>query len=279
VTQKWIALALALAVGLGVAPTAARADDAAVRSAIEHFKRGKRAYDLGHFLDAAAEYEKAYEAKESTALLYNLGQAYRGAGEHVKALNAYKAYLRNEPDASNCDEVSRFIEALKHTIETERATKEKPPVGTMPVPQPPLPVTNTPIPVVVIAPPPPPPPKREPDLQELALGRKLRIAGFATGGVAVASLVAGGVFAGLTANVNRQLNDPSGTSPTYSKSLESRGRTYQALETAGFVVGGAAAAAAVATLVVGHLKIKRNTFAVVPVVSPTRVAASLSVSF
>jgi hypothetical protein len=35
----------------------------------------------------------------------------------------------------------------------------------------------------------------------------------------------------------------------------------------------------VATLVVGHLKIKRNTFAVVPVVSPTRVAASLSVSF
>ena len=170
---------------LALWPSLGAADESS-RAAMEHFRRGTRAYDLGHFTEAAAEYEKAYEAKENPALLYNLGQAYRGAGEHQKALNAYRAYLRNATDAPNREEVVRFIEALKHTIEVEKATKEKPPVGTLPATPPPV-VTP---PVVVAAgaaaaaaaaP--------EPDQHELALGRKLRIAGLAVGAFGVAAVV------------------------------------------------------------------------------------------
>ncbi|MGZ3426194.1 MAG: tetratricopeptide repeat protein [Polyangia bacterium] len=268
---------LALVCGLVLAtttlPSLAHAQDAS-RVAMDHYRRGTRAYDLGHFLEAAAEYEKAYEAKENPALLYNLGQAYRGAGEHQKALNAYRAYLRNAPDATNREEVTHFIEALRHTIEVQKATTEKPPVGTLPAPQPT--VTPPPPPTAIVAPPPPP---RAPDLHELAVGKKLRMAGIAVGAVGVGSLVAGGVFAGLTANINHQLNQPSASMPTYNKSLESRGRTDQALETAFFVVGGAAVAASVATLVIGTQKVKRNSFALAPVVGPGHVGASVSVGF
>jgi tetratricopeptide (TPR) repeat protein len=265
-----IVFGLVLATAL---PSVARADDAS-RAAMEHYRRGTRAYDLGRFIEAAAEYEKAYELKESPALLYNLGQAYRGAGEHQKALNCYRAYLRNAPDAGNREEVTKFIEALKHTIEVQQATKEKPPVGTITTPPPPVIIIREPAPPPVV--PAPPPPK--PDPQELALGRKLRIAGIATGAFGVASLVAGGVFAGQTASINHQLNSP-GPDATYSKSLESRGRTFQALETAGFVVGGAAVVASVATLVIGSHKIKKNTFALAPAVGPGHVGVSVGGSF
>ncbi len=266
-----IALAVVL-VSLPSLPTEVRADEAA-RVAMEHFMRGKRAYDLGHFIEAAAEYEKAYETKESPQLLYNLGQAYRLAGEHQKALNAYRAYLRNAPDAENRDEVARFIDALKITIEVKKATAEKPPVGTMTPPAIPPPATLPP-PVIV-----PPPKPREPDRAELALGRKLRIAGFAVGAFGVASLAAGGAFAGITVRVNDQLNNPTGPMPTYDKSLAARGRTDQALETVFFAVGGAAIAAGAACVILGTHKIHRNTFALVPVVGPTTVGATLGGSF
>ena len=267
-----IVLGLVLA-SLPALPSPARADEAA-RVAMEHFFRGKREYDLGHFIKAAAEYEKAYEAKESPQLLYNLGQAYRLAGEHQKALNAYRAYLRNAPDADNRDEVAHFIDALKHALAVQKAATEKPPVGTLPPPAATPPPTVT-APVVVAAAPKP----RQPDRHQLALGHKLRIAGIAVGAFGIASLAAGAAFAASTASINRQLNDPSSPMPTYDKSLESRGRTNQALETALFVAGGAALAAGVSCLVLGTQKVKRNRFALAPAVGPTTVGATFAVQF
>jgi tetratricopeptide (TPR) repeat protein len=276
--MKLAPLPIALGLVLAILPSPTHAADDASRVAMEHFRRGTRAYDLGRFLEAAAEYEKAYEVKENPALLYNLGQAYRGAGEHQKALNAYRAYLRNAPDAPNREEVAHLIEGLKKTLDEQKAMREKPPVG--PLPAPPTPTTTntttpTPPPPVIT----PPPPKREPDQHELALGRKLRIAGIASGAFGIASLAAGGAFAGLTASINHQLNTPSGSMPVYDKSLESKGRTYQTLETTFFVVGGAAVVAGVTTFVLGTQKVKRNTFALAPVLGPTQVGASLQGSF
>lgn len=78
---------------------AARADD--VLAAREHFERGTRLYDLGQYADAAREYEAAYKAKDDPALLFNCGQAYRGAGEPEKAVTFFKSFLRRMPDAPN----------------------------------------------------------------------------------------------------------------------------------------------------------------------------------
>src|SRR5205814_1320420 len=139
VTKKSACIGIVFALFVAIVPStrahAGGADDA-TRIAMEHYRKGTRAYDLGRFTEAAAEYEKAYEAKETPALLYNLGQAYRGAGELQKALNCYRAYLRNAPDAPNREEVGRFVETLRHTLAEQKAASEKPPMGPMPEPKP-----------------------------------------------------------------------------------------------------------------------------------------------
>lgn len=87
----------------------------------QHFAKGKRLYDVGRFAEAATEYEAAYQAKDDPALLFNLGQAYRLAGSYDKAILAYKAFLRNTPDASNRTEVENRIAESQSLLEQQRA--------------------------------------------------------------------------------------------------------------------------------------------------------------
>lgn len=107
---------IAWIVALGVATSAAQAhggDD--VDAAREHYQKGKRAYDVGHFAEAAKEYELAYKAKDDPVLLYDLGQAHRLAAHRAEALFAYRAYLRNAPGAPNRAEVETRIHDLEAT--------------------------------------------------------------------------------------------------------------------------------------------------------------------
>ena len=102
-----------------------------VQSAREHYAKGKRLYDLGRFADAAREYEAAYQAKDDPALLFNLGQAHRLAGNYPQALLAYKAYLRNVPNAPNRREVEARINEMQTIVDEQTRTSQKPPQGTM----------------------------------------------------------------------------------------------------------------------------------------------------
>jgi tetratricopeptide (TPR) repeat protein len=114
---------------LAVAPARARGADA--MTAREHFEKGTTLYDLGQFRDAAREYEAAYKLKSDPALLYNIGQAYRFAGDAQGALLAYRAYLRRVPDAGNRREVEAHIAKLQRLVDEQRATTTAPPTGTM----------------------------------------------------------------------------------------------------------------------------------------------------
>src|SRR5258708_2740636 len=85
---------------LGVpARPAHAADEDDLASARLHFKKAGKLYDLGRYLDAAREYEAAYEAKDDPALLYNVAQAYRLGGDNPNAARAYKSFLRRMPRA------------------------------------------------------------------------------------------------------------------------------------------------------------------------------------
>lgn len=254
---------------------AARSDEAALL-AREHFRRGTKAYNLQHFAEAAAEYEAAYEAKELPALLYNIGQAYRYAGEKQKAINAYRSFLRSDPSTEQRQEVLGYIEQLRQQLADDKA-KQPPPTVTPPVVAPP-PSTVTP-PLATTKPETPPAPVADP--RERARGLKLRAAGIGVAAVGVVGVVLGGVFAGLTASANDKLNHPAATTPppAYDKSLESRARTYQALTPAMFAVGGVALVGGVTLALIGNKKVQHNRYALVPVVGPGHVAASLSVGF
>ena len=163
-----------------------------------------------------------------------------GAGEQQKALNAYRSYLRNANDAPNREEVRGFIEALKHTIEAEKATKEKPPVGPIPAAERPRPVAHTPVPVrrrrrrdaAAAAQPGPistswrsaqaaPRRHRRRRRRRRVAGRRRRL---------------------RRADREHQppAQHPVGPDRRLRQVAGQRGRTYQALETAFFVVGGAA---------------------------------------
>lgn len=145
-------------IGVGLLVVAApagaqRVDD--VPAAREHYAKGKRLYDLGRFADAAKEYEAAYQAKDDPALLYNLGQAHRLAHENPAALLAYKAYLRNVPDAPNRAEVEQRITELQTAVDAqERARQAAPPPSTPKV------TTTIPAPAPAILVTAPPPPRR-----------------------------------------------------------------------------------------------------------------------
>jgi tetratricopeptide (TPR) repeat protein len=110
-----------LAAALACGP--ALADDGA--TAREHFRHGTSAFNLGHYLEAVAEYEAAYEAKPDPVLLYNIAQAYRLAGENRSAVRVYKSFLHQLPEAPQRAEVERRIAELQQAMENEERAKAK----------------------------------------------------------------------------------------------------------------------------------------------------------
>ena len=98
-----------------VAP--ARADDAAVEAQLaqarEHYVKGTKAFELGLYEEAIAEYMIAYKSKDDPALLFNLGQANRLAGHLPEATRFYRLYLRKDPAAPNRAEIEARIAELE----------------------------------------------------------------------------------------------------------------------------------------------------------------------
>jgi tetratricopeptide (TPR) repeat protein len=273
-----------LTLTIAVSASPAHAADDTTKAAREHFNRGRKLYDLQRFSEAATEYEKAYELRDDPSLLFNIGQAFRGAGEAQKALGFYRAFLRRVPDAPNAAITRTLIDDLKRTIEEQKHALERPPTGTLPngdttangdKTQTTAP-TPAPAPAPLPAQPPPPPPV---DMHQYAVGKKLRLIGIGVGAFGIASLAVGGAMAGLTASVNDDLNHPKTGSPAplYSHSLESTGRTYQTLAVTFFAVGGAAVAGGVATFLVGQRKIKRSNYAFAPMIAPGSAGVTLTV--
>ena len=120
VRTLFVVLALALFCGSAVA------DENEAKSL---FTRGRTAYALGRFSEAAELFEKAFELKQDPAILYNAAQAHRLAGDKKKALVLYQNYLRLFGEQANGSEVERRITELKAAIETENAAKTNPPTG------------------------------------------------------------------------------------------------------------------------------------------------------
>ena len=58
-------------------------------------------YKERRFAEAAAKYREAYELSQVPALLFNVAQAHRLAGQCREAVTAYEAYLREAPGAAN----------------------------------------------------------------------------------------------------------------------------------------------------------------------------------
>lgn len=104
---------------LGVITAPVAADKGAAK---QHYQRGTMLFDLQRYGEAAVEYEKAFESWDNAALLYNIGQAYRLAGNLKKSVAAYRAFLRRVPNTPNRSEVETRIAALQQKLDEPATT-------------------------------------------------------------------------------------------------------------------------------------------------------------
>ncbi len=86
------------------------------------FMKASEFFENEDYLPAAEEFLKAYKLSDRSALLYNVGQAYRLADELDEAEKYLQQYLAEQPDAPNADEVAEIIINIQQTIAARMAT-------------------------------------------------------------------------------------------------------------------------------------------------------------
>ena len=119
-------------------------------------EKGKADYALGHFAEAAEDYEAAFKAAPTPALLYNAAQSHRLAGHKERALQLYQSYLRvYGREGSNRKEAEHHIANLTRALEEERRAATAPPTGMATETE--TPASPSAPPVLPPAPPPPSP--------------------------------------------------------------------------------------------------------------------------
>ncbi len=216
---------------LQMAPARAQPAD----GAREHFGRGNLAFDAGDYDRAADEFKQAYALSLRPQLLFNLAQAYRYGKDYEAALSAYERYLALEPNASNRDDVERFMARIREAM-TEEGERPRPVEVTPPV------VT----PQVVAAPPPPPVAERFTRSRrgQLTLGLSALAGG----------LLLVGVVTGPLSLVERKSYDAGCDRGACDASAFDRGRRLAVTTDVMVALGVAAAAAAV---IVAFIKPRR----------------------
>lgn len=239
----------------------ARADN--VADAKEHYIKGTKAFELGAYDEAIAEYSAAYRIKDDPALLYNLAQSHRLANHPADAARFYRLFLMKVPNASNRPEVEAKIAELQKLVEQQKKTQNMPPdsvkaPNATPPPTAAEPVRTTPstetAPTVV-----PTPATVSPDFVSARQrsARTMKIAGISTAAVGVA-LVVGGIVTGVLAQqAGDKLTSINNNMQTFDYSQQQAGKTEQLLEGVFLGVGGAAVVAGAVVFGLGHREQRR----------------------
>lgn len=139
--------------GLSPAAEPAQYEPVLMKKAKAHVDVARVAYNLGKFDEALRGYEAAYRLVPMPALLFNIAQCYRHAGDHERAVFFFDGYLREaEPGADQ----RALTEELKRESQKKLAAE---PVDKTPSPTPPIVALPRAVPAgaPVAAPPPPVP--------------------------------------------------------------------------------------------------------------------------
>ena len=117
------------------------------------YQRGAQLYREGRYPQAVELFERAYVISAAKPLLFNIAQSYRLAGPSFcdRALHAYEAYLREDPQATNRDEVRQRIAEMRGCLQAAAAHPAPDSARLV------SPVVAVPPAVVAVAPPPPAP--------------------------------------------------------------------------------------------------------------------------
>ncbi|HTJ44542.1 MAG TPA: hypothetical protein VL463_20700 [Kofleriaceae bacterium] len=197
-----------------------------------HAASAKVHFDKGEYAEAAADYKEAYRLLPSVGLLYNLGQAYRLAGDCEHASQAYREYLHLAPDSPYRATVEQNLAAANACKPAEPAPQPEP----QPPPPPPSVEVKPPAPAITAVAPPP-----------VEDHSGMRIAGLSVGGAGIVFVAAGAYFALDASHAQRDVAAfyEKGGSWDDIAATDERGRRSRTLSIVGFGVGAAAIAAGV----------------------------------
>ncbi|HEY2728711.1 MAG TPA: tetratricopeptide repeat protein [Polyangia bacterium] len=296
---------LAFVVAFG-AVTPARADDAAAASAAarEHYQKGTSFYDLGRYADAIKEFEAAYEIKNDPALLYNLAQSNRLAGNSEQALHFYRTYLRYVPKATNRTEIEERIKQLDQLVAQKSAVQTAPPaqvappenvappLQTAPPPPPPAVPPSEPAPPLgappvgapsAVAPPfstaPPAtfplPPQAAPDDHH-----RMILAGELTAAAGGLLFIVGAAYGAAAVGAANEVNNEAKNGQPFDPSIEKRGKSDQTAEAVLLSLGALTGVAGGVLYFYGrHLASQEAHASLMPVASARGAGLSLQVTF
>jgi tetratricopeptide (TPR) repeat protein len=105
------------------APPAKSADAEKRAAAKQFYDAGMLLYDRGEFLDAAKEFERAYQEAALPDMLYNIAQAYDKGGDRKKAVEAYRKYAAAMPDAKDASIAQKRADVLERELKELEAAK------------------------------------------------------------------------------------------------------------------------------------------------------------
>ncbi|MEO6772718.1 MAG: tetratricopeptide repeat protein [Kofleriaceae bacterium] len=91
-----------------------------------HARRGVALYNLGQYAEAIAEFEDAYKAFQSDALLFNLAQAHRKLEHCDRAVGYYHQYLSGSPTPALARQVEKLLPELEAACRTRDARPDGP---------------------------------------------------------------------------------------------------------------------------------------------------------
>ncbi|MDH5493477.1 MAG: tetratricopeptide repeat protein [Myxococcales bacterium] len=106
----------------------AQGDEMMEQEARDRFRLGNSLYEQGRFVEAAGEFQRAYELSERPALLYNIYLCHRDAGNTQEAADALRQYLRDADQVEGRPLLERRLEALDRQL-AERAEPAEPALG------------------------------------------------------------------------------------------------------------------------------------------------------
>lgn len=92
-------------------------------------RAGMAKFDLGEYDKAIDAFHEAYDVFADPKILFNLAQAHRKKKRYEQALELYRSYLRNLPDAPNRAIVEELMAELEGLLAAQRASVERPPDG------------------------------------------------------------------------------------------------------------------------------------------------------
>jgi tetratricopeptide (TPR) repeat protein len=124
----------------GAAPQAAAGTEADDKEARDLFQIGKDAFDEGRFERALKYFRDAYELSHRAALLSNIGTVLDRLRRDGEALDAYRSYLEQVPEAANRRQVEERIRIIESAL---ARSQPAPPAPAAVVPTPPPGAANT----------------------------------------------------------------------------------------------------------------------------------------